>query len=552
MENMYYCPQCGAPVAYGAHFCSNCGTTLDWTGQPIPPPPPPQSYDYQYPDEQGAWDQEQPPYGQQPGWDQPPPYDQPQDWGYPGQYGQQDMRGRGGGGARKPGSSTPIIILIALIVIIGAVAGVGFVTDWTFSFGSDQDTSPPSETAPEVVSFSLSSPMITQGQTSTLRWDVDGATSVSIDRGIGDVFSSGTQVVNPTTSTTYTLTATNEYGSVDRSVTLTVTPLDLPEITSFTADPAAIESGESSTLEWEVDGSTSVSINQNIGGVPSSGTEVVSPDETTTYTLTATNEYGSVDESITVTVNPGDAPVITSFTASPGTIVSGGSSTLSWDVEGATSVSIDNDVGSVNPSSGTEVVSPDETTEYILTATSSGGSVTESVTVTVTATDLPEIVSFEASSTSIDIGESPSPTLSWEVAGATSVSIDQYIWEVLAEGTKVVTPSVTTTYTITATNGYGSVDDSVTISVASTDLPEITSFTSNPHSIITGETSTLQWEVSDADEIVIDNEIGIVGPTGTEVVSPDVGITVYNITAYNDEGFVTAYVKVEVSQFMNP
>jgi hypothetical protein len=518
----------------------------------MPPPPPPQSYDYQYPGQPEEWDQEQPSYGQQPGWDQPPPYNQPQDWGYPGEYGQQDMHGRGGGGGKKPGSSTPIIILIALIVIIGAVAGVGFMTDWSFSFGSDQDTPPPSETAPEVVSFSLSSPMITQGQMSTLRWDVDGATSVSIDRGVGDVSSSGTQVVSPTTSTTYTLTATNEYGSVDESITLTVTPLDLPEITSFTADPATIESGESSTLEWEVDGSTSVSINQDIGGVSSSGTEVVSPDQTTVYTLTATNEYGSVDDSVTVTVNPGDAPVITSFTASPGTIVSGGTSTLSWEVDDATSVSIDNDVGSVNPSSGTEVVSPDETTEYTLTATNSGGSVTESVTVTVTATDLPEIVSFEAEPDEIDNGDDS--VLSWEVAGATTVSIDHYIGEVNASGSYTVYPSVTTTYTIIATNSYGSDTDTVTVTVDAGDLPQITSFTSNPEDIQIGQSSTLSWSVSGAVVVTIDNDIGNVDPSsGSVTVSPDIGTTTYTLTAYNeDEDSVTAYVTVEVHQFLPP
>ncbi len=74
-------------------------------------------------------------------------------------------------------------------------------------------------------------------------------------------------------------------------------------------------------------------------------------------------------------------PVITTFTATPDSLISGQNSLLAWTVSGTTSVSIDNGVGVVSGSSVS--VSPTTTTTYTLTATGPGGTATASVTVTV-------------------------------------------------------------------------------------------------------------------------------------------------------------------------
>ena len=85
--------------------------------------------------------------------------------------------------------------------------------------------------------------------------------------------------------------------------------------------------------------------------------------------------------------------VINSFTASPDTISPGQPATLSWNVSGATTVTIQPAVGSVNPS-GSEQVSPTTTTTYTLTATNGAGTTQEAATVTVTSavTGKPELV----------------------------------------------------------------------------------------------------------------------------------------------------------------
>ena len=79
-----------------------------------------------------------------------------------------------------------------------------------------------SPTAPIINSFSASPSTITVGESSTLSWSVTDATSVTIDNGIGSVALTGTTAVNPTTTTTYTLTATNVAGSVTATTTVAV------------------------------------------------------------------------------------------------------------------------------------------------------------------------------------------------------------------------------------------------------------------------------------------------------------------------------------------
>jgi len=77
----------------------------------------------------------------------------------------------------------------------------------------------------------------------------------------------------------------------------------VPVVTSFLADPQVIESGGTSTLTWEVSDATTVTISPGVGSVALIGTFVVSPEETTTYTLTATNSAGNVTANVNVTVS---------------------------------------------------------------------------------------------------------------------------------------------------------------------------------------------------------------------------------------------------------
>ena len=76
------------------------------------------------------------------------------------------------------------------------------------------------------------------------------------------------------------------------------------------------------------------------------------------------------------------APVISSFTANPSTIVRGDATTLSWRVSNATEVSIDNGVGTV-PETGSRQVYPTSNTTYRLMVKGPGGEAVGSVMVVV-------------------------------------------------------------------------------------------------------------------------------------------------------------------------
>jgi hypothetical protein len=86
--------------------------------------------------------------------------------------------------------------------------------------------------------------------------------------------------------------------------------------------------------------------------------------------------------SVNITVGTTSGQPTATFSANPTTISTGGSSTLTWSTTNASSVSIDQGIGTV-PASGSMIVSPATTTTYTLTATGSGATASATATVTV-------------------------------------------------------------------------------------------------------------------------------------------------------------------------
>jgi peptidoglycan-associated lipoprotein len=99
---------------------------------------------------------------------------------------------------------------------------------------------PPAPAAPVVAQFSAEPTSIQRGQSSTLRWQVNGnASSVSIDQTIGTVQNTGNRRVFPSESTTYTLTATGPGGTTTASATVSVTSPPPPPPPPTPTAPAA-------------------------------------------------------------------------------------------------------------------------------------------------------------------------------------------------------------------------------------------------------------------------------------------------------------------------
>ena len=228
-------------------------------------------------------------------------------------------------------------------------------------------------------------------------------------------------------------------------------------ISAFEVNPDTINLGEAVALSWEVTGATALKIDPGVGPVTSTAI-AVKPTGTTTYTLTATNATGSSTAKVTVTVLP-PPPVINFFGAAPESLAAGQSTSLKWSVSGATSLSIDNGVGTVTGTS--RKITPTATTTYTLTAKNAGGTKTATVTVN-TMASLPTITSFAASPDTITAGGSAK--LSWRVSGATSLSIDHGVGPV--EGTSCeVTPTRTLLYILSATNATGTSTEQTMVTV---------------------------------------------------------------------------------------
>lgn len=324
---------------------------------------------------------------------------------------------------------------------------------------------------PVITRFSANPGTIRAGQSTTLSWAVRGATEVSID-GIGRVNNeSGNVVVSPTQNTTYRLVARNAAG-LESVETVSVT-VESPAVTisDFRATPTTIVTGETATLAWATRNATEVNIS-GVGPVQPSGNIVVSPTQTTTYTLTATGPGGQVERSsVNIVVVPRmERPRIITFAANPVNIIRGSSSRLSWNVEGADEVVISN-LGRVALTGDSEV-RPQQTTTYVLTATNRAGVSTQQVTVSVGEPTVGDVTLTNC------VADPPviqrvgdASALKWTTTNAASVVVAG-AGPAQIQGGFVVRPLSDTTYRIVATGINGSTATcSVTVRLASQTAP---------------------------------------------------------------------------------
>lgn len=81
-----------------------------------------------------------------------------------------------------------------------------------------------------------------------------------------------------------------------------VAPPPAAPTATLAANPAVIEQGQSTTLTWQTENASDVTI-QGLGTLPASGSKTVTPSSSTTYTLSAKGSGGTHDASARVTVN---------------------------------------------------------------------------------------------------------------------------------------------------------------------------------------------------------------------------------------------------------
>ena len=176
-------------------------------------------------------------------------------------------------------------------------------------------------------------------------------------------------------------------GARARAQTLVLIPADKPltkdgmaiygpePAITLTTNSLYVSPGTSVTLSWTLTETDSAEMDQGVGAISNSDSTTVTVDKTTTYTITATNEFRSKTGGIEVSVFD---PTIETFTAT----ATGNANeyTIAWTTSYAQEVRFDGRYDwSMNDSTTVTVSTP---TTFTLEASSTQGSVTQELTIT--------------------------------------------------------------------------------------------------------------------------------------------------------------------------
>ncbi len=295
------------------------------------------------------------------------------------------------------------------------------------------------------------------------------------------------------------------------------------------ATQTTVCAGNSSTISGS--GATSYTWNQGLGAGSSFS---VSPSSTTTYTVTGTSSGCTNTASVTVNVN--SLPSVAASATYPSIctgestdISASGASTYNWSGLG---------------SGATHTVSPTSTTTYTVTGTAANScSATAQVTVTVASAP---VVLASAANPVICLGSSTTINAS----GAANYSWDQGLG---SGSTHLITPSATTTYTVTGSTGSGcSATTNVTVTVNPVPGDPIASAT--PMTICLGDSTVI---TASGGGTGLDYEVYTAPVGGTLLgdasltVSPGT-TTVYYVQAVNSYGCANTGGRVPVTVIVNP
>ncbi|MCC6370949.1 MAG: gliding motility-associated C-terminal domain-containing protein [Bacteroidia bacterium] len=376
-------------------------------------------------------------------------------------------------------SSSPTAICVGSSATLSAIGA----SSYTWSTGSTASTAVVSPTTSSIYAVTGNSNGCTNTKTvqvvvNPLPTLVATATPTSICPGFNSVLNASGGVsytwnpggltgssatVSPSSTTVYTLTGLSAQGcSATKTVQLVVKPL--PTIVAA-ANPTSVCAGNSTTLS-----ATGASSYIWQPGSLAGSTVIATPSASTIYTVTGTSSLGC-NSSSTVNVIRVPSPTV-GASASPSVTCAGNLVFLTGT--GATSYT-----WSTGATGGPVMVSPSVTTTYSVIGLSAGCTGTAAVTVTVNP--LPSLT-VVATPTSVCPGGSSNLSASGAIT---------YTWlpGSLSGANVSVTPSVTTTYTVSGSSGFGCTS-SKTIQVVVKPLPVVTA-AANPTSVCAGNSTSL-------------------------------------------------------------
>ncbi len=387
------------------------------------------------------------------------------------------------------------------------------------------------------------------------------------------------------------MTATNSAGSASQGFFVGVSaPPPPPSITWDLPSEISLDPGRYSRVDldlvfyggvtgWDATSSDEAVVRVSLDGSQVTVTGVAGGSATVTFT--ATNANGSTSQSITFTVT-GPPPTTTTTTvavAAPTvaatlaarTVTAGATSDVdvaagfagTVDSYSATSSDITkltvSVAGSVVTLSGVAVGSPTVT----VTATNTGGEVSQTFTVTVAAPPAPTVAATLAART-VTAGATTDVDVAAGFAGIvdsySAASSDTTKLTVATTGSVVTLTGVaagTATVTVTATNTGGSISQTVAVTVEAPDAPTVAS-TLAAQTVAVGATSDL--DVAEGFAGIVDSYSATSGDTTKLTVATDgsvvsltgvaAGETTVTVTATNTTGSVSQTITVTVREVL--
>ena len=344
-------------------------------------------------------------------------------------------------------------------------------------------------------------------------------------------------------------------------------------ISSFTASTTSLYLGNYSILNWKTENCTKVTISPSLDTtIQNSGSYKLFPKNTTTYRLSAYKGLNVVDtKDVTISIikilqTTGNLTP----SSSSCTIPSGASTCLipfTWTTENPTTTSSVTSNGQTlatgNNGSKSFAISNGSQSFYLYhnsieldreevsASCASGSSWTGSYCKqNVVIPDSCTITSFDANDTSIEKGDYV--TISWKTENCNYVNIPGIGTNLFPNGSKIMRPSYSTTYAMTA---YGTNNiDSDTLKVyvdenidEEDDECRVTDFSVDDSSISEGDSVRLEWETEGCDYVNIAGVGSNLSENGSKRVYPNSTKT-YTLKAYGENGDDSDTVKVYVDE----
>ncbi len=410
---------------------------------------------------------------------------------------------------------------------------------------------PPPPPAP-TVTISASPAVIISGNSSTILWSSSDATGCTASGAwSGTKTTSGSESVSPSSSGTYTLSCAGSGGSTNQSTTVTVNAPPPPPPPAAKFD---IGDKVKTTSKLNI---RSTAAGSRLGQQPLGATGVVvggptiSKESQVWWNVDYTNAPDGwavetyLEEVISAPPPPPPAPMVT-ISASPVTIITGDTATLTWSSTNATSCTASGGWSGTKTISGSESVSPTANTTYTLSCSGTGGSVNGAATVTVTT---------PPASTKFKTGDSIQTNSGLNVrSGANGTLIGTQLTSAL--GTVVGGPTYGGGFhwwniDYTATPDGWSVEDFLDKYTPPPVQPTLT-LSANPISITSGQSATLTWSSTNATSCTASGGwAGTKAVSGTQSVTPTVSTT-YSLSCTGVNGTVSQNVTVTVGTSTQP